>query len=104
METNQQVPAPDDNTNAIPGLVSVSILFVVSSMAYGVRIYSRVRPAVRLAVPDYVITMAVVSATSTRFLWTMLTSMTAMRVNRLYQYDDGHTFRFRTLQLLSFTT
>ncbi|RYP42126.1 hypothetical protein DL767_000491 [Monosporascus sp. MG133] len=57
METDQQPSAPD-YTNATPGLVGVSVLFAVSLMAYGVRIYGRVRPAVRLAVPDYIITIA----------------------------------------------
>lgn len=98
METDSQVLTHDDSTNAIPGLVGVSILFAVCLIAYAVRIYSQVRPAVRLAVPDYVITMALVSTTSGRFLWAMLISITAMRVNRLCQSGDGHTFRFRTLQ------
>ncbi|RYP43873.1 hypothetical protein DL768_009606 [Monosporascus sp. mg162] len=58
METDQQLPAPDNTTNTIPGLVGVSILFAVALMAYGVRIYNRVRPAFTLAVPDYIITIA----------------------------------------------
>ncbi|RYP89952.1 hypothetical protein DL770_003910 [Monosporascus sp. CRB-9-2] len=61
METDQQPSVPDDNTNAIPGLVGVSLLFAVALMAYGVRIYSRVRSSARLTVPDYVITIALLS-------------------------------------------
>ncbi|RYP67428.1 hypothetical protein DL769_005760 [Monosporascus sp. CRB-8-3] len=41
METDQQSLVPANDTNAIPGLVGVSVLFVVALMAYGIRIYSR---------------------------------------------------------------
>jgi hypothetical protein len=66
MEAPQR-PAGGDTTNAIPGLIGVTILFALTLVVYGFRMYTRIRPTFRLATTDYIITVALVSI-SNRFL------------------------------------
>jgi hypothetical protein len=66
MEVSQQPPAAGDTRNTTPGLIGVSILFAITLMAYGVRMYNRIRPTVKLTASDYVLTAALVGAKISR--------------------------------------
>lgn len=59
MSTTQQVSQV--GTNAIPGAIGVSFLFVTALSTYGVRVWTRVRPTFQLSTIDYIITAALVS-------------------------------------------
>ncbi|KAL5326362.1 hypothetical protein ACEPPN_004046 [Leptodophora sp. 'Broadleaf-Isolate-01'] len=56
MSTTQQVSQV--GTNAIPGAIGVSFLFVTALSTYGVRVWTRVRPTFQLSTIDYIITAA----------------------------------------------
>jgi hypothetical protein len=103
MEANQQPPEGGDISNATPGLVGVSFLFAITLIAYGVRIYTRIRPTFKLATPDYIITAALVGTKSNHLMWTMLMFITAVRIDHIYQFASGHRLWPGTLQLLYFT-
>lgn len=66
MEASQQPPEAGDTRNTTPGLIGVSILFVISLTIYGVRMYTRIRPTIKLTAGDYVVTAALVGSQSGR--------------------------------------
>lgn len=60
MSGNQQPPT-DGNTNLPSAWVgALSVLFSLALILYGLRMYTRIRPAFVLAAPDYIITVAFV--------------------------------------------
>ena len=61
MEMNQQPPPGGNTSNATPGLIGVSFLFAIGLFAYGIRIFTRCRPVMKLAAPDYLVSASLVS-------------------------------------------
>lgn len=95
MERNGQPSADRDTSNATPGLVGVSFLFAIALIAYGVRMYARIHPTFKLAAPDYIISAALVGAKCNRLMQIILTLITAMRINRVYQLAGSCTLWLR---------
>jgi hypothetical protein len=78
-----QPPADGNTSNATPGIVGVSCLFTVALIVYGVRMYTRIRPTFKLATPDYLVSVALVSTCSRSLRGLPLMFMTAMRTSRI---------------------
>ncbi|KAH7345825.1 hypothetical protein BKA66DRAFT_378395, partial [Pyrenochaeta sp. MPI-SDFR-AT-0127] len=53
-------PQGADVTNATPGLVGVSFLLAITLIAYGIRMFTRIRPIFKLSAPDYIVSAALV--------------------------------------------
>jgi hypothetical protein len=84
MSANPQAP-PDGNViRSIPGAVGISILFVLTTFLYALRIYTRVRPNFQLSAADYAISVAFVSTYGTYLGGEMLMFPIDMRTDRIY--------------------
>ena len=103
MDGKQQPPVGGNITNAIPGLVGVSFLFAITLIAYGVRMWTRIRPKFQLAAPDYTISAALVGGYRRYLVRDMLTFLEAVRNNRAHLFTDINTLRPRASRVLHLT-